>query len=227
MAADPNIGLVDLVAHELGDLLDELVLVGGCAVGLLITDVARPPIRQTIDVDLVAEVATLANYYEIEQRLLARGFQQPGDVICRWQKNGLVVDVMPVVEIGHNFTNEWYPLAVQHSERRTLPSGIEIRTVTAPYFLATKLVSFRNRGGGSYEHHDVEDIVNLVDGRVELIGEVEASPENLREYIMEEIDSLLADSAFTEQLPWHLHPDESNQARVTLIISRLRKLAGL
>lgn len=224
---DPNVGSVELVADALGELRNELVLVGGCAVGLLITDLGRPPIRETQDVDLVAEVLTLPSYYELEQKLREKGFRESGDVICRWEKDGLIVDVMSSVEIGHNFTNRWYPLAVQHSQRLALPSGVEIRMVTAPLFLATKLESFLSRAGGNYEHHDMEDIVNLVDGRIELLDEVEQLDPQVREFIMDEIDGLLSDSQFTEKLPWLLNPDPNNQARVELLLGRFRVLAGL
>lgn len=226
-AQDPNVTSVELVVHALGELCQELVLVGGCAVGLLITDPARPSVRATQDVDLIAEVASLANYYELEEKLRKRGFQEHGDVICRWCKGSLLIDVMPVKEIGHGFTNRWYPLAVQHAQRITLPSGAVIRMVTAPLFIATKLESFHDRGGGDYEHHDIEDIVNLVDGRPELFAELATVDGSVREYIKQEFDDLLADESFTDLLPWHLHPDLSNQARATIVIERLRKLAGL
>jgi hypothetical protein len=51
---DPNLERVELVATALGPLRDELVFVGGCAVGLLMSDPGATPIRATIDVDLVA-----------------------------------------------------------------------------------------------------------------------------------------------------------------------------
>jgi predicted nucleotidyltransferase len=227
MLNDPNVGLVELVAQQLGDLRNDLVLVGGCAVGLLITDHARPVIRETIDVDLVAEVASLSSYYAVEQRLRDQGFQEQGDIICRWIKDGMILDVMPPIEIGHNFINPWYSAAVANSVKIKLPGGTEIRMITAPYFIATKLVSFNARGNGDYGHHDIEDIINLVDGRVELLDEVAQSNDDIQNFIMDEIDQLLADQDFTEQIPWHLRPDAFNQARVSLIISRLRELAGL
>lgn len=226
-AQDPNVASVELVAHALGELCDELVLVGGCAVGLLITDLARPSVRATQDVDLIAEVTSLANYYGLHEKLKSRGFQEQGDVICRWRKGALIIDVMPAKEIGLGFSNRWYPLAVKHAQQLTLPNGAVIKMVTAPLFIATKLESFQGRGEGNYGHHDIEDIVNIVDGRQELFDEVATSDEAVREYIMQEFDDLLADEVFTEQLPWHLHPDDSNQARVSLVIDRLRKLAGL
>lgn len=47
--ADPNIGSVELVAAALGDLCDELVLVGECAVSLLIDAPTAPPPSVTHD----------------------------------------------------------------------------------------------------------------------------------------------------------------------------------
>jgi hypothetical protein len=42
IATDPNIASVELVSAALGDLCDELVLVGGCAASLLIDAPAAP-----------------------------------------------------------------------------------------------------------------------------------------------------------------------------------------
>ncbi|MDQ7000839.1 MAG: hypothetical protein Q9M12_08170 [Mariprofundus sp.] len=49
---DPNIEMLQLAADGLGSLLDEVVFVGGCAAGLLITGPAAPPTRETTDVDV-------------------------------------------------------------------------------------------------------------------------------------------------------------------------------
>lgn len=104
MSQDPNVASVELAAAALGDLMDELVLVGGCAVGLLVTDDARPPIRQTVDVDLLTEVAPLSNYYVLCERLREKGFKENDELICRWQLQGLKIDVMPTEENVLNFT---------------------------------------------------------------------------------------------------------------------------
>lgn len=225
---DPNIHSLELVAHALGDLLQELVLVGGCAVGLLITDKARPAVRQTIDVDLVTEVTPIANYYEFCDKLRKQGFREAeGEVICRWTKGALIVDIMPSDEKVLGFTNQWYPLVLQTSQTSKLPSGIGIRHVTAPLFVATKLVSFYDRGQGDYMHHDVEDIINVVDGRPELVSEILASPTKVREFIQDEVDALLGDQSFTDSITRHLRPGQFEQARAPIILERLRALAGL
>lgn len=66
MTRDPNLSKIELIASALGPLRDRLVFVGGCAVGLLITDNAAAPARVTFDVDLVASVSALAAYHGIE-----------------------------------------------------------------------------------------------------------------------------------------------------------------
>jgi predicted nucleotidyltransferase len=228
MTADPNLGVIELAASALGILTQELVLVGGCAVGLLITDPARTPVRQTVDVDLVAEVTTLASYHELGEKLRKRGFsERPTDsVICRWAKGTLVIDVMPTDEKVLGFTNAWYTPAVLHAQVHSLPSGQKIRLITSPYFLATKLESFASRANGDYTHHDMEDIVTVIDGRVGIMDEVLRSHQNVRNFLMDEIEALLADSSFIDRLPWLLNPNDLD-ARRTEVLSRMRRIAGI
>ena len=66
-AQDPNIAKVELIAAALGPLRGQLVFVGGCAAGLLLTDPAAASARVTFDVDLLAEVAALPGYYKLEK----------------------------------------------------------------------------------------------------------------------------------------------------------------
>lgn len=49
--ADPNLPLLKDAAKLLIPVLDELVFVGGCMTGLLITDEGAGDIRPTFDVD--------------------------------------------------------------------------------------------------------------------------------------------------------------------------------
>lgn len=95
---NPNLLILELAVRRLGPLADEMVFLGGCATGLLLTDVAAPPIRATRDVDVITEVASLGDYYRLSEHLRERGFredQSPDAPICRWVAAGLVLDVMP------------------------------------------------------------------------------------------------------------------------------------
>lgn len=71
IAGDPNIQIVEVVVAALGDLRDELVLVGGCAASLLIESPLAAPPRVTYDVDLIASVTALKEYHALEGRFAA------------------------------------------------------------------------------------------------------------------------------------------------------------
>jgi hypothetical protein len=83
---NPNLEILESVVRQLGPLVDKMVFLGGCATGLLLTDIAAPPIRVTEDVDVITEVASLQDYYQLAEQLRARGFnedQSPDAPICR------------------------------------------------------------------------------------------------------------------------------------------------
>ena len=229
---DPNVVMLELVARRLGtDMCRRFAFVGGAVAGLLITDPANPPIRPTEDVDIVAEVVALSGYHRIEKALRERGFIQdmsPSAPICRWQVEGVTVDVMPTLEEILGFANRWYPLCVSTAPLLALPSGVGIRVIHAPVFIGTKLEAFHGRGGGDYLFsHDLGDIVSVVDGRESLLEECRQTPLNLQDYLAEQFSSLLADRRFRDALPGHLPGDAMGQSRLPDLEAKLQQLAKL
>lgn len=227
---DPNVQLVETLLQHLNELADEFVFIGGCATGLLISDSARPAVRATKDVDLITEVTTRWHYYELLDRLRQKGFREDtsSDVVCRWRVGEIQVDVMPIDENVLGFTNRWYPEAVERAVRHRMPSGRDISLISPPLFLATKMEAFHGRGELDFgASHDMEDIITLIDGRPEIVDEVERVGGEVGEYLRAEIDALLAIGDFVDSISWHLQGDPENQARVTVIIQRLRSIVGL
>jgi predicted nucleotidyltransferase len=225
---DPNILLIEAAARSLGDICERFVFVGGSAAGLLITDNSRPPVRVTKDVDVITEVVSLVHYYDLEKELENRGFIKDRDTMCRWRIGELKVDVVPTRDVVLGFSNRWYTLAAQQAEKYQLPSGAEIRLVSPPPFIATKLEAFHGRGNEDYgASHDMEDIVTVLDGRAEIVQEIANADPELRAYIVDEVDALLADEQFVSTLNWHFPGDADSQARVPEIVRRLRAIAGI
>lgn len=227
---DVNVHMVEKLARHLGELKNAFVFVGGCATGLLITDAARPPVRATTDVDLIARVTTHSSYYALGEKLRERGFREDkaGPVLCRWQIEGLLVDIMPADEAVLGFTNRWYSETIATAVECELPNREVIRLITAPLFIATKLEAFHGRGNQDYGmSHDMEDIVTVVDGRPELADEIARSSAQVQGFLQDEFEDLLGTPDFVDSLSWHLPGDVGNQARVPLIIERMRKIAGL
>lgn len=226
--ADENRKLLIRGARMLGDLRDEFVFVGGCTTGLLITDPAAADIRPTLDVDVIVATTSVAEYYAIAKRLRAVGFHEDTKVICRWKhRNDLTLDVMPTDRTVLGFANKWYPGAIAHAIDCELEGGLVIRVVTPPYFCATKIEAFHGRGNGDYAgSHDLEDLLAVVDGRPELIAEIQEAEDSVRRYLAAEVRDLLMRHEFLDALPGSLMPDAANQARLPLLVSRLEQIAA-
>lgn len=229
MESDPNIELLELAVEHLRELVEEVAFVGGCAVGLLITDAAAPAIRATKDVDVIVGIGSYREYDALSARLRALGFTndlRDGAPLCRFTGHGITLDVMPTDPEILGFSNRWYEDALKHTVTCELPSGKRIELVSAPYFLATKLEAFRGRGGGDYWSQDMEDIVALVDGRLELVDEVLDAPADLQAYFRQALRELLDDQGFFDALPGNIPGDQASQDRVPVIVERLETMAG-
>jgi hypothetical protein len=224
--SNPNLARLVEAAKKLAPLLDQIAFVGGCVTGLLLTDPAAAPVRPTLDVDAIVAIASYAEFAELESRLRELDFHQSladGAPICRWLSGDLILDLMPTDASVLGFSRIWYAPALEHAQRVRI-EGTEIRLITAPYFVATKLEAFYGRGKNDFRmSHDLEDIVTVVDGRAELGGEIRAAAADLQEYLSREFRALLSNRDFMEALPGHLLPDVSSQQRLGLVVERMQQ----
>ena len=227
----PNIEIIEEAAASLGPLINEMVFTGGCATGLLITDPAAPPVRTTIDVDMLVEISSLASYYNLSEKLRSRGFIEdtsPEAPICRWKRKKLFLDVMPTNPNILGFGNQWYAPAFAASKLIQLSPGTKIWILPAPYFLATKFEAFDGRGQNDYFiSRDMEDIVTVLDGRSEIVEEVKNTEKHLNSFLIKRLADLLENHDFLESLPGHLPPDSASQARADLIVERMKNMIEL
>lgn len=230
-ASSEQLATLRLVARRLGSLRDEVVFVGGMTTGLLVTNPGAPMARPTNDVDLILEVASTVQYQtKLRKRLRARGFREDmreGAPLCRWLLDGWAVDVMPTKAGVLGFSNQWYDHAIATAKTITLPlddeGAVSIEVITAPAFLATKLVSWNARGNGDLLHHDLEDVVSVVDGRPELLAEVESEVPQLRKFVARSVASLFA-AGLEEQAASHLPGDAASQARLPSVLTTFRRI---
>jgi hypothetical protein len=224
---NPNYAQFVSAVTKLEPLLDQIVFIGGCVVGLLISDPSAPPVRATLDVDAIVEISSYPEFIALGEQLRRLGFREShadGAPVCRWTCENLVLDLMPTDPAVLGFGNRWYLPALQ-SARQIRVAGRNARVIVAPYFLATKLEAFHGRGRGNHPmSHDLEDIVTILDGRPEITDEVRQSARQLRQYLTDEFNSLLANPGFLDALPGYLLPDASSQARIDIVLGRIRSL---
>jgi len=230
IAGDPNIATVELVAAALGEMCNELVLVGGCAASLLIDTPTAPPPRVTYDVDLIAVVTALRDYHSLERRFEAQGLTRdlsPDAPICRWKAGNIAVDLMPTDGSVLGFTNRWYAEAATSAMQMRLPSGKEIYLISAPAFLATKFEAFHTRGKSDLlASHDFEDIINVVEGRRDIAAEVRAATPALQTYLATQFSQVLSAPNFTNVLPGLLAFDALHGARMAAVMQRRSAMAA-
>jgi hypothetical protein len=187
--------------------------------------------NQSTDVDVILEVATTIQYQtKLRKRLRACGFREATDEgapLCRWLLEGIAVDVMPTKAGVLGFSNRWYAHALASAQSTALPPDedgvVSIHVIAAPAFLATKLVSWKSRGNGDLLHHDLEDIVSVVDGRPEVLAEIESETPELRKFLATSVAALFQ-AGLEEQLPSHLLGDGASQARFPSVLTTFRRI---
>ena len=223
--------MIKKIAERLGPLRPNVVFLGGSATGFHITDKAEPEIRGTKDVDIIVDVASTVDYHKLGKMLRELGFyqkMQEDDPICRWYIDDVIVDVMPTDENILGFSNRWYLPAIENSVAIELEPDLEIQIVTAPYFIGTKLDAFFGRGKGDYlASHDMEDIINFINGRVEILEDIKNSEPDLKDFISKSLQGFLEDELFLEALPGHLLPDHASQGRRSIILERIKKIVDI
>jgi hypothetical protein len=73
----------------------------------------------------------------------------------------------------------------------------------------------------------MEDIIYIINGRVELLEDVKDSEPNLKDFIIKSLEGFLENDFFLEALPGHLLPDQASQARRSIILERIKKIIDL
>ena len=199
MADLPAKQILKIVAHALKDLLPEVVFVGGITTALHMRDEEAPKPTATDDVDLVLEITTIKDYEDLETKLRKLGFKRnlshPGP-LCRFEYGEIVVDFMPVEPKILGFSNRWYKKGFESSIKEMIDE-FEIRIFNLPYFLATKLEAFNDRGtkGALWESKDFEDIISVLDTRKDAIELIKSSPKDVREFINQALKKFLEDES--------------------------------
>ncbi|CAO96084.1 hypothetical protein [Erwinia tasmaniensis] len=218
------------VAGALGpDLVKQVTFVGGCTTALLLTDeVTAEQVRHTDDVDLIVHVISYASYHALQEKLKEKGFKivapdKDEDIpICAMQLNELRVDIMPDDEAILGFSNRWYKEAMENAFDYQLNEDIIIKLVSPVYFIATKLEAWLGRGqGDALTSRDIEDIINLIDGREELISELGSAPDAVKAFISEQLSQLLSDTNFEYAVS---SQSNSSSQREKIIFDRIEEI---
>lgn len=227
--ATSNLALLQLAAQRLGNLNENVVYLGGCATALYINDPSALDVRATLDVDCIIDVISLVEYHKFENQLVQKGFKKSmeDDVICRFRCDEIILDVMPTDQKILGFGNPWYKKALQHAVNHEIADNLIIKSISAPYFLATKFEAFKTRGNNDlWSSHDYEDIVSVIAGRINLVEEVVMASPELREHLKEEFRRLLQNDQFEPTLPGHVNDGPATMQNVQVVKNRINQIVN-
>lgn len=230
MINDENRKMIVSVAKSLSPLteFEKMVFVGGAVVGLLITDKATLAVRPTMDVDIIIGVKSRLKYYRLEQKLRDLGFKQTHDINCRWLINDVTVDIMPTSEEILGFSNKWYPVSIKESILHPIDNDTTINLISPPCFIATKIEAFEGRGEIDFlGSRDIEDIINVIDGRPELVENIKNTPKSLKAYLVRKFRAFNKKNEFHDSIKGSLRPDIVSQERYYIIKERIEEINSI
>lgn len=192
MSSQANITRIKAVHNALGSLRDQVVFVGGATVALY-ADTPAAEARPTDDVDILIEIATRWDFGAVEEQLRQMGFanDRESHFLGRYLLSGLIVDVMPTDPEILGFANRWYNEGFKTAVNYIIDEQNTVKIFAPPYFIASKLEAFKNRGNNDgRQSADFEDIVYVLENRRVIWEEMNAADEKLRSYLLMEFKTL-------------------------------------
>jgi predicted nucleotidyltransferase len=181
MSNHNNIVRIKAIAGLMDQLHEDVVFVGGATVSLY-ADLKATESRPTDDVDIIIELASYHKYVVLDERLRDAGFvnDTASGVIYRYQIQGITVDIMPTHPEAIGFSNKWYPDGFKESITVKI-DGKSIKIFSLPFFIASKLEAFNNRGKGDYRFSsDFEDIVYVLENNSQVQNLIMGASQEVR-----------------------------------------------
>lgn len=201
-----NLARIKAVYNALGPLRDQVVFVGGATAAFYVDRMADE-VRPTDDVDVVVEIWTHREYAALEDQLRQMGFvnDPSSGVICRYRVQGIVVDIMPTGEDVLGFKNKWYAEGYKNSIVIDIDTQHSIRIFSLPYFIASKLDAFTDRGkNDGRTSTDFEDIIYVMEYSNTIWAQLDGASPDVKIYIRGKLKVLMANPYFFEWVDCHV-----------------------
>jgi predicted nucleotidyltransferase len=167
-------------------------------------------------------VATFAELEELREQLIEKGFTQNAKdtVNCRFRYEDLKVDVMSTKSVGWAPSNLWFAQGFKKAITKTLDE-VTIKVLPLPYFLATKMEAFFDRGVMDvYASHDLEDIVYLFNYTTDIDEQILAAEKEIKDFLMEKLKIFTNDNTILTAIRGSLYYDQADE-RMEIIQERI------
>ena len=205
MGHKTNIQRIKTVNEALGDLKENFVFVGGATVSLY-ADRMTEEVRPTDDVDVLVEIWSRWDYAALEEKLRQIGFVNDTNAkfIGRYIIEDVIVDLMATSEDILGFSNKWYYEGFKIAIEYKIDEFHSIKILPSPYFIATKIEAFKNRGANDGRtSSDFEDIIFILNNRSSVWDEIQKSDLSVKDYLKKEFRELLNNPYLEEWIDAH------------------------
>ncbi|MEL6588693.1 MAG: hypothetical protein AAFQ68_01355 [Bacteroidota bacterium] len=220
---DNSFSLLEKVAQGFGDLNKKVFYLGGSTLSLYVPEYAAAQNRVVGEVDCILGSLALNDYFEWEGMLRERGFVQ-GDVPNRWSYQGIPVNIIARNREALGYNHRWLDEGIFHAQSFSLPDGNRIRSFTPAYFIAAKIEAFLNQAEGDFRtSEDFEDLMFVLDHRMEIVSELCQSFYEVRDYIQAQFKRFLQNPTLEEGL-YYVLPFGTDEMYISHIRSLLQSV---
>jgi hypothetical protein len=101
----------------------------------------------------------------------------------------------------------------------------EINVLSLPYFIATKLEAFNDRGGDYRYSHDFEDVIYVIDNSTTIIEEITVADKSVKNYIQDELQRVLKNPNMAEIIQCQLHPNTVT-GRYPIVLEKIKQIVA-
>ena len=222
-----NIGIVSEIAKALGEIKDDIVFVGGAVVSLYTDDPAADEIRPTKDIDMTLQIVNLHHWQQINEKLAELGFNPDpyGQSICSYKYNDIPVDIMATEDGPLGPANRWFKPGFENLWTAKAKEQ-EIKILSAPCYLATKFEAFKHRGSDYRTSHDIEDIIYILDNRINIVEDIARDNTLISSFIKDQLFEIVKKGLLKEVLMAHIHPIMSDE-RIPIVDKKISKILNL
>lgn len=202
-----NIGVVEEVALALADLKDQMVFVGGAVVSLYANDPVADEIRPTSDIDMTINLVNFSNWAVLQEKLATlKIYPDPfGHSICSYRYKDIPLDIIPANDSHIGESNRWYSYGFENLWQVNA-NKVAIKILPAPCYLAAKFDAFNDRGKDYRTSHDFEDIIYVIDNRIEVVDEIYISHSDVKLFLQNEFKKAIQSGFWEDILISHIHP---------------------
>jgi len=176
---------------------------------------------------MTVNLMQFSHWANLQEQLATLGFYPDpfGPSMCRYKYKDIPVDIIPSEDSAIGPTNKWYQVGFKNLQTVKVKNE-EIQILPAPCFLATKFEAFNDRGDDYRISHDIEDIVYVLDNRINIVKEIKEAPEEIKIFLQTSLSKIKSAGLLSEVLISHIHPIMIDD-RLSLVEEKINEILSL